>query len=215
MATIRDIAKAAGVSVATVSHVVNNTRFVSPALREKVERAIEEADSVPNFVVRKRTEQKTESLQKTVEYVIYLTTDTESPYAISLRKRVRDKLAAHGLQLLVYELNGQDKIKLLQEIHAGAGTLRGILVSVSDPSEEMKAYIQSFEAPGVIIGNQVPGLHWDRVCAANYEGAFHATSHLIHSGHERIAILCGADELESNQERLQGYKRALQANHIE
>lgn len=53
MATIKDIANAAGVSVATVSHVVNNTRFVSPELRKRVEEAIANAETPPNFVVKK------------------------------------------------------------------------------------------------------------------------------------------------------------------
>lgn len=54
MATIKDIANAAGVSVATVSHVVNNTRFVSPELRKRVEEAIANAETPPNFVVKKK-----------------------------------------------------------------------------------------------------------------------------------------------------------------
>jgi len=215
MATIRDIAKAAGVSVATVSHVVNHTRYVSPELQEKVLQALEAADTVPHFVARKRLEEQTADRQDAVGYVMYLTTDLESPYAISLRKRVREILDKEGLSLVVYDLTGRDRLKLLQQIHAGTGALRGIFVSVSDPSEELIQYLQSFQVPGVIIGNRVEGLNWSRVCSANFEGAFHATSHLIHSGHERIAILCGSDEVGSNQERLDGYRRALQAHHIE
>ena len=68
--------------------------------------------------------------------------------------------------------------------------------------------------PKVIIGNQLPGISCDRVCAANYEGAYNATSHLIRSGHENIAILCGTDEIESNRDRIQGYTRALKAHNI-
>lgn len=58
MATIKDIANAAGVSVATVSHVVNNTRFVSPELRKRVEEAIANAETPPNFVVKKKMQEK-------------------------------------------------------------------------------------------------------------------------------------------------------------
>ena len=54
MASIKDIAKMAGVSTATVSHVINKTRYVSPELVEKVEQAIKNADSPPKFVVRKQ-----------------------------------------------------------------------------------------------------------------------------------------------------------------
>ncbi len=53
MATIKDIAKIAGVSTSTVSHVVNHTRYVSPELVEKVERAIQELDELPNFIIKK------------------------------------------------------------------------------------------------------------------------------------------------------------------
>ena len=54
MASIKDIAKMAGVSTATVSHVINKTRYVSPELVEKVEQAIKNADSPPKFVVRRQ-----------------------------------------------------------------------------------------------------------------------------------------------------------------
>ena len=54
MSTINDIAKMAGVSVSTVSHVVNKTRYVSPEKVEKVERAIRELDTPPNFVIKKK-----------------------------------------------------------------------------------------------------------------------------------------------------------------
>ena len=53
MATIKDIAKIAGVSTSTVSHVVNHTRYVSPELVEKVERVIQELDELPNFIIKK------------------------------------------------------------------------------------------------------------------------------------------------------------------
>ena len=53
MATINDIAKIAGVSTSTVSHVVNRTRYVSPELVERVEKAIQELDELPNFIVKK------------------------------------------------------------------------------------------------------------------------------------------------------------------
>mgnify|MGYP000612299567 FL=1 len=60
MATIKDIANAAGVSVATVSHVVNNTRFVSPELRKRVEEAIANAETPPNFVVKRKCRKRAE-----------------------------------------------------------------------------------------------------------------------------------------------------------
>ena len=64
MATIKDIANAAGVSVATVSHVVNNTRFVSPELRKRVEEAIANAETPPNFVVKKKMQEKERTKNK-------------------------------------------------------------------------------------------------------------------------------------------------------
>ena len=194
---------------------MNQTRYVSPELKAKVERAIEEADSVPNFVARKRAAEEVETRGEQMQYVILLTTDLESPYSLSLRKRIREKLAKEGYDLIVFDISGQDRIRLLQEIHSGAGNLKGVLVSVSNPSEEMIRYISSYSVPMVVIGNQIPGISCDRVCSANYEGAYNATSHLIRSGHEKIAILCGADEVESNRDRIQGYMRALKANNIE
>ena len=69
MATIKDIANAAGVSVATVSHVVNNTRFVSPELRKRVEEAIANAETPPNFVVKKKMQEKERSKKSNVNAI--------------------------------------------------------------------------------------------------------------------------------------------------
>ena len=215
MATIRDIAKAAGVSVATVSHVVNNTRYVSPKLRAQVEMAIDQADSVPNFVIRKRSGSSGEGRGTGTEYIIILMTEADSPYSVSLKKKMTEKLEEKGYCVLCFNLNGRDKIKLLRSGHLSDGNLKGLLVSVSNPTEEMTEYIRSFRVPRVMIGNQIPGDTCDRVLSSNFEGAFNAASHLIRSGHERIAILCGTDEVESNHERIEGYKRALKAHNIE
>ena len=68
--------------------------------------------------------------------------------------------------------------------------------------------------PVVIIGNSIPGVACDRVSTANEEGAYKATMHLIRSGHENIAILCGSEDREFNRERIEGYKRALRDNQI-
>ena len=66
----------------------------------------------------------------------------------------------------------------------------------------------------MIIGNSIPGVVCDRVSTANEEGAYKATMHLIRSGHENIAILCGSEDREFNHERIEGYKRALRDNQI-
>lgn len=215
MATIRDIAKAAGVSVATVSHVVNNTRYVSQELRNKVEKAIEEADSVPNFVVKKRTAGREEHTGGNMEYVLLLSGEAESPYSIGLMKKTRKILEEEGYSLLCVDVRGQGRTELLKEAGIGQGALKGLLISVSNPTPEIIRYIQSFPVPKVVIGNQLEGICCGRVGSANFEGAYNATAHLIHAGHEKIAIMCGPDDVESNRDRILGYKSALKANRME
>ncbi len=92
MATINDIAKIAGVSTSTVSHVVNRTRYVSPELVERVEKAIQELDELPNFIVK-----KTKINRKTVgrEFILLLLSEPESLFQSEIQKNA-EKLLAEG-----------------------------------------------------------------------------------------------------------------------
>ena len=100
MATIKDIAKIAGVSTSTVSHVVNHTRYVSPELVEKVERAIQELDELPNFIIKKT---RTGHGAGGIKYIFILLSEKGSLFQRQIEENIRNLLAATEYTLVSAE----------------------------------------------------------------------------------------------------------------
>lgn len=101
MATINDIAKMAGVSASTVSHVVNKTRYVSPEKVEKVERAIRELSDLPNFIVKKASVQA----QVNKQYILMVIADKKSDFQRRIEQRVDEHLKNTGYTLITVACN--------------------------------------------------------------------------------------------------------------
>ena len=227
MATIKDIANAAGVSVATVSHVVNNTRFVSPELRKRVEEAIANAETPPNFVVKKKMQEKERTKNKILmekqkaiaadagpEFYLYLTSSPFAHFDSSIEQELRKLAGEQGCELVRVSIESEGMLEFLTCSLINSLKMKGIFVTASVATEKLSEMLNSVSVPVVIIGNSIPGVACDRVSTANEEGAYKATMHLIRSGHENIAILCGSEDREFNRERIEGYKRALRDNQI-
>lgn len=100
MATINDIAKMAGVSTSTVSHVVNKTRYVSPEKVEKVEKAIRELDNLPNFIVKKTSVQ---SVQADQRYILMVITDKKSDFQRRIEQQIEERLKKTDYTLITVE----------------------------------------------------------------------------------------------------------------
>ena len=214
MATIKDIANAAGVSVATVSHVVNNTRFVSPELRKRVEEAIANAETPPNFVVKKKMQEKERKKNKMLmeeqkaivadagpEFYLYLTSSPFAHFDSSIEQELRKLAGEQGCELVRVSIESEGMLEFLTCSLINSSKMKGIFVTASVATEKLSEILNSVSVPVVIIGNSIPGVACDRVSTANEEGAYKATMHLIRSGHENIAILCGSEDREFNRDR--------------
>ena len=213
MATINDIAKMAGVSAATVSHVVNNTRYVSPELREKVEKAIKDVDVLPNFVIRKRS-RKHITDKNCPEFILFLVNGAQNPYRIELEKWLNNILAEKEQLLLTLDVGGKGKVELLEQMLLQNEKLLGIIISLDVCSGKEQEFLKKFDVPKVVIGNRIEGLDCARVMSSNFDGAYNATVHLIRSGHENIAMICGDSHSEANMDRIAGFLKALKDNGI-
>lgn len=212
MATISDIAKIAGVSVATVSHVVNNTRYVSPELRSKVEKAINDADTPPNFVVRKRNAKKL--YNSTSNIILFLVSDLQNPFYIELERNLNEMFNDNGYIVMTFNISDDEHLAIVEQVISQGLSVSGMIISVDIPSRTLCSFLKKSNIPKVIIGNNIDDLHTDHVISDNYEGAYKATVHLIRSGHENIAMLCGDSSFQSNKDRLAGYQKCLNDNSI-
>lgn len=207
MITIGDVAKRAGVSVATVSHVVNKTRYVSSELTEKVEAVLKELEYQPNFVVRTLRTTK-------LNFLTLIIPDITDPYYSVFIKGAEKVANENGYGLIV--LNSDDDV-LKEEMHLKFvihEKTDGLIITPCEESNIAFDLIKDSKIPLVFVGRKVENFEADSILADNIGGAYKATNHLIKSGHERIAFINGRKNVTTSIERVKGYKKALEENGI-
>src|SRR5208283_1262371 len=204
MNTISDVARAAGVSVGTVSHVINETAYVSPNLRQHVLQAIRALNYRPNAMARRLRTQ----VSHTVGMVIPNITD---PFFPSVVRGAEDILPLSGYQLILG--NSDDDVKKEEAYYNTFRTERvdGFLMIVS-PSAEAPEYLRRHPreiAPIVLLDRFNRGLQHDVVGLNDTEGSFQAVTHFLSSGHRGIGIITGPLVLLNARMRLEGYRGAF------
>ncbi len=206
-ATIKDVAAHAGVSVATVSAVINSNKYVSPDLAHRVHESIAALGYERNSLaqgLKKHTSQ-------TIGLII---SDITNPYFTSVARGVEDVANARGYSLILGNTDEDLKkemsyFRLLESKRAD-----GLIVAVTLGNH---GYLRSWPAnrlPVVSIDRLPSELSVDAVLIDNVAGAHQAVEHLITLGHERIGIVTGLPGITTTEERLTGYQQALEAHGI-
>jgi len=204
MATIRDVAKRAGVSVATVSHVINGTRHVAPETAERVQRAMEELDYYPNAVAQSLRTRTTHAIGVVVS-------DITNPFFATLVRGAEDAALEAGYSIVVCNSD-----ETLEKENRYVQVLRrrrvdGMLLAPVGGGENPAIWKLARQGvPFVFVDRRAPGVEADAVLSDNVGGAYLATKHLLERGHERIGIVLGIPGATTSEERLAGYRRALE-----
>jgi LacI family transcriptional regulator len=206
MATIRDVATRAGVSVATASRVVNRHPGVREPARSRVLTAVAELGYRTNALARGLAK----GTLRTVGLVI---PDVMNPYFPALARAVEDAAHADGYALILGNSdNAPDReaayIRLLHDRFVD-----GIIVASSGAPGALQDLVG--DTPIVLLDRRVPGWPVPGVSTDNRAGARLAVEHLVARGHTRIAHLGGPPELTSSADRREGYEAALRAAGIE
>lgn len=194
MATIKEVAQLAGVSVATVSRVLNNQGYVHQDTREKVEKAIKQLNYTPNAVARSL-------FKKASNTIALIIPDIANPYFPQLVKYIEQELTAAGYDLLLFNSNDElDKelrlVNLLQ-----AKYIDGLLlVSNSLTKSDVKRATIPIVALDQFLDEEIPSVTVD-----NYQGAKAAVQHLIETGCQMIGHIVGPEDSYTSQQRLKGY----------
>ena len=201
---MKQIALLSGVSTATVSHVLNNSAFVNPKLRARVEKVVHELNYQPNSLARSLKTRET----KTIGMVI---TDITNAFYPAVVRGAEDVLAREGYTLVVGNTDG-DVLK--EEAYYRTFTAKRVdgLLLITCPTEYPPAYLSRHlpeETPVVLINRDYPSLRVDTVLSDHREGSRQAVSHLLASGHRRIGIITGPAPHVSSNQRLRGYEQAL------
>jgi LacI family transcriptional regulator len=209
VATIYDVGKRAAVSVATVSAVINNTSYVSPELRKRVEEAIRELNYSPNLLARGLANQKTLTLG-------VLVPDISNFFFPELVRGVEDKAKEEGYTIILGSSDNQlDKEEVYLKVFLSK-RVDGIVL-VKSPGAMSPYFLQLLNKSGpplVLLDREYSDLLADSVVADDVGGGYLATKHLLELGHRRIGIICGVPGTSTTAGRLRGYEKALQEFHL-
>jgi LacI family transcriptional regulator len=203
MATMADVARKAGVSVSTVSHVINETRPVAEATRHAVLDAIRQMNYTPNSVARSLAMATTRSIGLAISAI-------SNPYFTDLVHAIETELDLKGFTLLVTDPHEQPERELqrVRELHARR--VDGIIVApgVSARRFSLK-YLADHAIPTVLV-DRLASDRFDQVGGENENATSYLVGHLAARGHRRIAMISGLVGLTTSDERVRGYRRGLE-----
>jgi len=206
-ATIKDVAAHAGVSVATVSAVINGNKYVSPGLKQRVKESIVALDYERNSLAQGLKMHTSQSIGLIIS-------DITNPYFTSVLRGVEDVANAHGYTL-IFGNTDEDMKKEISYMHLlESQRVDGLIVSFTLGNHEYLRAWPTRRLPLVSIDRLPPELNIDVVLVDNVAGAREAVEHLITLGHKQIGIVTGLSSITSTEERMICYQRALEAHGI-
>ncbi|ALO33963.1 LacI family transcriptional regulator [Colwellia sp. MT41] len=211
-ATINDVAKRAGVSIKTVSRVINNETSVRQLTREKVQLAVDELSYQPNLSARNLAGAKSYS-------IAYIYDNPNAYYIIDMQKGILSACKQHGFELLIHPCDAKDK-DVSKEVVNMVKHARIAGLILTPPLSEMPDFVKSLveldvKVVRILSGDVAPDDLSPCVMVNDRDAAQTMTQHLIDLGHKDIAFLAGDAEHMSTIERYKGYRRALKASNIE
>lgn len=206
--TIKEVAETAGVSIATVSHVINNTRHVEATTRQSVERAMQDLGYQPNSLARSLRIGET----KTIGLVV---PDVYNLFFADISRRIEDLGYANGYSVI---LCNSDNNLAKQHNYVNmliTKQIDGVIfISAGESTEDLQKLVNS-RIPIVVADRVVPLSLADVVLLDNEKGGYEATKHLLALGHEKIACITGPSDVSPSMQRASGYRRALKEAGIE
>ena len=199
---MKDVAELAGVSVTTVSHVLNKTRYVDRSLVRRVENAFKSLGYQPNALARGLRRRETRMLGMVVP-------DNSNPYFAELARGIEDACFKCDYNVILCNSDGdQAKERAYLSLLAEKRVDGIVFVASGDDRSGVEAVLQQ-KIPIVLLDRELKGTKCDSIVVDNRFAARQATLHLIRGNHRCIGCICGPRNLTSAQERLQGYQDAL------
>jgi DNA-binding LacI/PurR family transcriptional regulator len=199
--TIADVADVAGVSVPTVSKVVNGRADVAPQTRERVERVLREQG------YRRRAPGR--DTRAALLDVVF--NELESPWAMEIVKGVEEVARENGLGVVLSAQEGPGALGRSWVDAVAARRSAGLILVVSELTPEQVDRLRARSIPFVVVdpaGEPAPGV--PSVGATNWNGGLTATRHLLERGHRRVAVIGGPPTMLCSRARVDGYRAALE-----
>jgi LacI family transcriptional regulator len=208
VATIRQVAELAGVSIATVSRVFAGADQVSDELNERVQVAARSLNYKANRVAQNLR-------LKTTNTVALVISDIENPFFTSVVRGVESVLRSEGYSLFLTNSDEDEEIELELLLNLRAEGVAGIILAAT--CEDSKRYEQFVQAGMRIVAiDRVPkNLKIDRVTVNNIDGIQQAVKHLVEQGHTKIGFIAGLARISTSYERQAGFELGMQAHGLQ
>jgi LacI family transcriptional regulator len=204
MVTMTEVARCAGVSVSTVSHVVNGTRLVAPATRTKVHRAMRLLGYRHHPIAR--------SLAAGSHQTIGLAlTAASNPYWVELIQGIDGEATRAGLNLIIVDTRDDARHEAAAVANLLAHHIEGLVIAPAAGWKDLTLpLLRDHPVPYVIVDRIDSSLRVDQVGVENEAATAAVVDHLISIGHTRIGMVAGIPDLSTSTERLRGYRLAHQ-----
>lgn len=203
-ATIKDVARRAGCSVATVSRVINNSNNVRSETVLRVQEAIEAVNYIPNFAARNL---KTDSRN----IVAFLISNIANTHFTKMAKVIDANLRKEGYSLMVCSTEDDPELELQYLKRAQSQNVAGVILNTTGKNDEYVSEL-SRTMPIALVDRSIGGADFvgDFVGSNGSGGVYMLTEHLINLGHRKIAILTSDLSTSTGRERLAGFVDAMQ-----
>ncbi|MDX2151968.1 MAG: LacI family DNA-binding transcriptional regulator [Bryobacteraceae bacterium] len=204
MITIKDVARRAKVSIATVSHVLSDSGRIGEDTRQRVRKAVAELDYRPSFIARSLKSRRTHTIGMVIS-------DITNPFFPEMVRGAEDAAAARGYLLSIF--NTDDRPERERQVFRVLETRRldGVLLVVAlerGPLPHVEKMLTS-GTPVVCLDRRPRGIAADTVMVDNASAVALGIEHLIASGYRRIAYIGGAPSMYIAPDRLRGYRSAM------
>jgi LacI family transcriptional regulator len=200
--TIRDVAARAGVSMSTVSHVINQTRHVSDAKREQVLLAMRDLGYRPNSLAR--------SLRRNRSLAVgVIVPDCSNPFFAAITRGIEDSCFDLGYTVTICSTDENQEKEQIYVTSLIERQVDGVIMVVAQSKHEHATLLLESRIPTVVVDRDLPGLDVDAVLIDNYRGGYLAGEHLAAMGYRRPACIAGPYYSIPVQDRVRGYCDAL------
>jgi DNA-binding LacI/PurR family transcriptional regulator len=206
--SIKDIAKAAGVSHSTVSRALADSPLVAEETKRRVRRLAKEMGYSPSAIARGLVTKRT----YTVGLVV---TTIADPFVAEVVGGIEETALDNGYSVILCDSNAEPQREITAVRTLREKRVDGIIVTASRVGNLYLPLLEEVEVPIVLVNNQQEGRYVYSVATDNVHGGEMAINHLLELGHRRIGYIAVPEKTSSSLERLKGYKRALQAHEIE
>lgn len=203
---IKDVAKLAGVSITTVSRVINNSENVSDKVRERVKRTMEELKYTPNTLAKTMRTQRS-------NYIGVIVSDISDPFFAELYGIIESVLNEYGYNSILLNSRHKDADQLIQSLYHW--NIEGVIICFSYIIDKWDELVSRYpkKIPFVLLQTMDTKDNYNKIYINVEDGMYKAVKYLIQQGHTRIAYLRGDSSLPDG--RYKGYLKALQDAGIE